>query len=110
MTATQTQPPAPPPPPGQTFDERREELLAAGYRRGAPGPAALRADAGACAEMACHNCTRVGLLPRTFTRPRPASYRVLALCPACGAWEEFQPPRGRRPPCAPPTCSPSASA
>ncbi len=63
-----------------------------GYRAGVPSVAPGWADASAtdariCARSRCASCGRQGLDYRPFTRP--GSYRVFAVCPGCGAAQEF---------------------
>jgi hypothetical protein len=66
------------------------ELLADGYAPTPPpglDPAALDVDREACQQATCPACGRVGLDYLPFSKP--GSYRAFAVCPACGAAEEF---------------------
>ncbi len=72
------------------------DLLADGYRPGAPPPGPFGGqdiDAGVCAEAHCSACGRQGLDFHPYRRPaqegQRASYRAVAACPACGEAEEF---------------------
>ncbi len=46
-------------------------------------------DAKVCARATCSNCGHRGLTYRPFVREEPYSYRAFAVCPRCGASEEF---------------------
>ncbi len=62
-------------------------LLTLGFAPGAPSETAATIDAECAAESQCECCGTIGLdyLPyRKGTR-----YVALAICRACGAWEEF---------------------
>ena len=62
-------------------------LLAGGYQEHAPDVVAAELDGGVVAEAACEECGHVGLAYRPFTLK--SSYRAFAVCPVCGAADEF---------------------
>ena len=62
-------------------------LLAGGYQERPPDVVAAELDGGAMAEAACMGCGHFGMHYRPFTLK--SSYRAFAVCPACGAAEEF---------------------
>ena len=74
---------------GQPFAPLASALRADGYWTCAPTSGAATIDAQVCRDSACSACGRRGLEFRPFWRPVPRSYRAFALCPVCGAWEEF---------------------
>ena len=61
-----------------------------GYAPGAPSSGLIDAagvDAEVCAESRCAECGHIGLEYRPFVKR--GSYRAFAVCPVCGATEEF---------------------
>jgi len=67
----------------------RLELARAGYLPGPPAhitPATLAIDDACCAELSCERCGTRGLGLEPFGKA--ASYRVLAVCNACGEQQE----------------------
>jgi hypothetical protein len=78
-----------------TLPEISARLLADGFRPGAPSRIAHEADSAIAEEADCDECGRRGLVYHAFTRqPKELSspttvYVAVAVCPACGAAEEF---------------------
>ena len=68
-----------------------DELVAEGYLPKEPPRRAIfhydNIDAEACRDSACPNCGHRGLAYRPWTKP--GSYRAIAYCAECGAFDEF---------------------
>lgn len=61
-----------------------------GYDARPPHGSGAVIDADICSRLTCHYCGKQGLSYRPFVRRQPRfSYRVFAVCPDCGACEEF---------------------
>jgi hypothetical protein len=71
----------------EQFAELRRLLPAGGYQQEAPSSQASEIDGGIVEGAACEACGQVGLTYAPFTLR--GSYRAFAVCPACGAAEEF---------------------
>lgn len=64
----------------------------AGYRPIPPSSDVGELESRALQEMACNACGTVGVIYRPYTRWQDGvcvSYRAFAVCPACGAEEEY---------------------
>ncbi|GIV82242.1 MAG: hypothetical protein KatS3mg051_1596 [Anaerolineae bacterium] len=75
-----------------TINDRqiRMELLAQGYRRGAPERAYMY-DEPLCTRATCSNCGHQGLEYHPYCRYEQGriSYRAFAVCPTCHLEEEL---------------------
>lgn len=65
------------------------QLKLDGYTFDAVLPEAAATDGKACAQSTCRRCGTRGLVYHGRRHPERASYRAVAECPTCGAFEEF---------------------
>jgi len=69
-----------------------QELKDEGYRVGVPYWGLIDGasiDRNICAESKCDNCGHQGMGYESYIRDEPRSYRAFAVCPQCGAKNEF---------------------